>query len=118
VARQAYLFERKLLSGEIAKVAVNRHVAPDADATAGPQLELYSFDRRVVEAQLAKLARLRARRDGAAVQRALSRLREDARGTGNLMEPILEAVSAYATLGEIAGAMKDVFGEHKEPVGL
>jgi methylmalonyl-CoA mutase N-terminal domain/subunit len=34
------------------------------------------------------------------------------------MEPILEAVSAYATLGEIASAMKDVFGEHKEPVGL
>jgi methylmalonyl-CoA mutase N-terminal domain/subunit len=34
------------------------------------------------------------------------------------MEPILEAVRAYATLGEIAGALKDVFGEHKEPVGL
>ncbi len=118
VARQAYLFERKLLSGEIAKVAVNRHVAPDADATTGQQLELYSFDRRVVEAQLAKLARLRAQRDGAAVTRALGRLREEARGTGNLMEPILEAVSAYATLGEIAGAMKDVFGEHKEPVGF
>ena len=117
VARQAYLFERKLLSGEIAKVTVNRHVAPDADTT-GPQLELYSFDRSVVEAQLAKLGQLRAQRDGAAVTRALARLREEACGTRNLMEPILEAVRAYATLGEIAGAMKDVFGEHKEPVGL
>jgi len=117
VARQAYLFERKLLSGEIAKVTVNRHVAPDADTT-GPQLELYSFDRSVVEAQLAKLGQLRAQRDRAAVTRALARLREEACGTRNLMEPILEAVRAYATLGEIAGAMKDVFGEHKEPVGL
>jgi len=118
VARQAYLFERKLLSGEIAKVTVNRHVAPDADTAGQPQLELYSFDRSVVEAQLAQLGRVRAQRDGAAVPRALGRLRDAARGTGNLMEPILEAVRVYATLGEIAGAMKDVFGEHKEPVGL
>jgi methylmalonyl-CoA mutase, N-terminal domain len=117
VARQAYLFEKKLLSGEIAKVGVNRHVAPDV-ASAPVQLELYSSDPSVHEAQLAKLRRLRADRDQAAVSRALDRLHDEARGAGNLMEPILEAVRAYATLGEMAAALKDVFGEHKEPVGV
>jgi methylmalonyl-CoA mutase, N-terminal domain len=117
VARQAYLFEKKLLSGEIAKVGVNRHVAPDA-ASAPVQLELYASDPSVHEAQLAKLRRLRAARDQAGASRALDRLRDEARGAGNLMEPILEAVRAYATLGEMASALKDVFGEHKEPVGV
>ena len=56
------------------------------------------------------------KRDGAAVARALGRLGDAARGTADLMEPILEAVEAYATLGEVCQAMKDVFGEYKEPV--
>ena len=115
VARQAYLFEQKLLSGEIPKVGVNRHVAPDAESQ-GRDLELYRVDPRAAEAQLAKLERLRGERDPRVVSRALSRLRDEARGPGNLMEPILDAVRAYATLGEMAGALKDVFGEHKEPV--
>ena len=117
VARQAYLFAKRLLSGEIPKVAVNRHIAPDAER-AQPALELYAFDPHVYEAQVAKLRRLRAERDGAAVTRALGRLHDEARGPGNLLEPILDAVRAYATLGEIAATMKDVFGEHKEPVGV
>ena len=115
VARQAYLFEQKLLSGEIPKVGVNRHVAPDAESQ-GRDLELYRVDPRAAEAQLARLERLRRERDPRAVSRALSRLRDEARGPGNLMEPILDAVRAYATLGEMAGALKDVFGDHKEPV--
>ncbi|MEK7838230.1 MAG: methylmalonyl-CoA mutase family protein, partial [candidate division NC10 bacterium] len=102
VARQAYLFEQKLLSGEIPKVGVNRHVAPDAESQ-GRDLELYRVDPRAAEAQLAKLERLRRERDPRAVSRALSRLRDEARGPGNLMEPILDAVRAYATLGEMAG---------------
>jgi len=117
VARQAYLFERKLLSGEVPKVAVNRHVAPDS-GRAPQQLELYRLDPRVEAAQRASLAAVRSGRDGVQVRTALDRLRDEARGPGNLMEPILEAVRAYATLGEIAGAMKDVFGEYKEPVAF
>ena len=118
VARQAYRFEQQLQSGEVAKVGVNRHVAPGDAADQSQQLELYQLDTRVAEAQVAKLARLRARRDGAAVAAALARLSEEARGTANLMEPIVEAVRAYATLGEIAGAMREVFGEHKEAVSV
>lgn len=115
VARQAYLFERKLASGEIAKVAVNCHVG-DQPVEADRDVALYGFDSKVAEAQVARLARVRRERDGRAAARALAQLHDEARGTANLMPAILEAVRAYATLGEINGALKDVFGEHKEPV--
>src|SRR5205823_1588313 len=115
VARQAYLFEQKLVSGEIPKVGANCHVG-DKAAEADREVELYAFDPQVAAAQLARLERIRRDRDGGAVTRALARLRDAARTTSNLMDPIVEAVKAYATLGEIARAMKDVFGEYKEPV--
>src|SRR5262249_26668672 len=120
VARQAYRFEQMMLSGEYPKVGVNRHVAPDAEREASQQtnssLELYGFDPKAAEAQVARLGRLRRERDRAAVERALGRLREAARGTDNLMPPIVAAVRAYATLGEMAGVLREVWGEHKEPL--
>jgi methylmalonyl-CoA mutase N-terminal domain/subunit len=115
VARQAYRFEQKLATGEIPKVGVNCHVAEGA-AEPDREVELYGFDPRVAEAQVARLARVRRERDERGVRAALRRLTDAARGESNLMEPIMEAVRAYATLGEINRAMKDVFGEHKEPV--
>jgi methylmalonyl-CoA mutase N-terminal domain/subunit len=116
VARQAYRFEQMMLSGEYPKVAVNRHVAPDAEREASQALELYAFDPKVAEAQVARLARLRREREAGAVERALGRLRETARGAENLMPAILDAVRAYATLGEMAGVLREVWGEHKEPL--
>jgi methylmalonyl-CoA mutase, N-terminal domain len=115
VARQAYVFEQQLVSGAVPRVGANRHVG-DRAAAADPDVDVYAFDPAVARAQVAKLDRVRAGRDGGVTARALARLRDEARGPGNLMEPIGEAVTAYATLGEIAQAMKDVFGEHKEPV--
>jgi methylmalonyl-CoA mutase N-terminal domain/subunit len=115
VARQAYLFERRLVSGEIPKVAANCHVG-DRPAEADRDVEVYAFDAKVVGSQVARLARIRRERDDRAARATLRRLSDTARGAANLMEPIMEAVKAYATLGEIARAMKDVFGEHKEPV--
>ncbi len=115
VARQAYRFEQAMLSGEIPKVAVNCHVG-DRPAEADRDVELYAFDPQVARTQLDKLARVRRERDCGAVAMTLQRLSDAARGTSNLMPPILEAVKAYATLGEINQALKGVFGEHKEPV--
>jgi len=115
VARQAYLFEQKLVSGEIPKVGVNTHVGERA-AEADREVELYAFDPSVAATQVAKLAKIRGERDARAAQAALRRLTDEARGTANLMPAIMEAVKAYATLGEICQAMKTVFGEHKEPV--
>jgi len=114
VARQAYLFEQKLVAGEIPKDAVNCNVGERA-AEADREVELYAFDPAVAASQVTRLARVRRERDDRAARAALGRLTDEARGAANLMPPIMEAVQAYATLGEINRAMKDVFGEHKEP---
>ena len=76
---------------------------------------IFSVDKRLVEHQLKRLAHHRAERDQARVAASLAALRETCHGTANLMPPILEAVRAYATLGEICGAMRDVFGEYRPP---
>jgi methylmalonyl-CoA mutase N-terminal domain/subunit len=115
VARQAYRFEQAIVAGAIPKVAVNCHVG-DRAAEADRDVELYAFDPGVAAAQVAKLARVRRERDAGAARAALARLTDEARGSANLMPAITDAVQAYATLGEINRAMKDVFGEHKEPV--
>jgi methylmalonyl-CoA mutase N-terminal domain/subunit len=114
VARQAYLFEQKLVAGEIPKVGVNCHVGERA-ADADREVELYAFDPAVAATQMGKLARVRHDRDDRVARASLARLTDEARGSGNLMPAILEAVQAYATVGEINRAMKDIFGEHKEP---
>jgi len=118
VARQAYLFHQRLQSGEIPKVAVNCYLGDEGPGGETPRLEVYAFDPQVAAAQVAKLARVRRGRDPAAAEQTLARLWDEARGTANLMEPILEAVKAYATLGEIAGALRAVFGEHREAVAV
>ena len=68
----------------------------------------------VEDKQVERLAGLRQRRDAGAVERALERIRRAAGGDDNLMPPILEAVHGYATVGEICGAMREVFGEYQE----
>ena len=67
----------------------------------------------MAERQREKLERLRDERDSAAAEQALARLRAAAEGEENLMPAIIEAVHAYCTLGEICGAMREVFGEYK-----
>ncbi|HEX9680498.1 MAG TPA: methylmalonyl-CoA mutase family protein, partial [Anaerolineales bacterium] len=67
------------------------------------------------ERQVARLRALRAERDSGAVGQALDRLRLACRGTENTMPHMLQAVRTYATLGEIIGVMKEVFGTYEEP---
>jgi methylmalonyl-CoA mutase N-terminal domain/subunit len=57
---------------------------------------------------------VRRRRDQARVDRALQTLRDTARGTGNTMYPLLECVRAYATVGEMCDALREVWGEYEE----
>jgi methylmalonyl-CoA mutase N-terminal domain/subunit len=64
-------------------------------------------------AQISALARLRAARDEDRLRGALAGLRESARGSGNLLPPILDAVKARATLGEIADVFREIFGEYR-----
>ncbi|HEX5727517.1 MAG TPA: methylmalonyl-CoA mutase family protein, partial [Longimicrobiaceae bacterium] len=62
------------------------------------------------------MAAMRARRDQGEVDRTLAALRDAARSGANVVEPMLDAVRAYATLYEIRAAMEEVFGAYQEPV--
>ncbi len=76
------------------------------------------MDPRGYERQLARLAALRAERDNEQVAAALSALRAAAQGTANTMPAILDAVRAYATLGEITDVFREVFGTYEEPTWI
>jgi len=77
---------------------------------------VFRLDTTGQEAHLARLERVRRERDNEEVTRALEALRRACEGTDNLMPTILNAVRAYATLGEICNTMRQVFGEYREPV--
>ncbi len=77
--------------------------------------DILYIDENTERDQVARLQLLRKKRDNDAVQRALDEVRNTAKGSENMVIPILKAVRCYATLGEICNAMRDVFGEYKEP---
>lgn len=119
VARQAFLYEQRLQRGEIVKVGVNKYRTEQSSVSS--EVELHEYKPAATEEQLRRLAQVKAERDGTAVQAALARVRQDAQsgvdGRGaNLMPAMLQAVRAYATVGEITGVLKQVFGEFREPV--
>ncbi len=80
------------------------------------EVEILKISPELEQKQRARLAEVRTRRDAAAVERALERLAEAARSDGNLMDPMLDAVRVYATLGEIRHALEHVYGRFKEPI--
>ncbi|HMG27363.1 MAG TPA: methylmalonyl-CoA mutase family protein [Acidimicrobiia bacterium] len=110
IAESAYELERKLNDGRHLVVGVN--VATQG----GDEVpEILRIGPEVEETQLKRLARLKADRDDAAVDAALARVRGDAADPDvNLMPSLLDAVSTQATVGEIVGALADVFGRHRE----
>ncbi len=109
VAESAYRLQQRVESGAQTIVGVNRHVEPG-----GAEPPILQIEERVERKQIAALAQLRARRDAAAVERALDEVRYAAAGTANLMPPLLAAVRAYATVGEMCDALRDVWGEYEE----
>jgi len=77
-------------------------------------IDILYIDESVAGKQLAKLEKLKKTRDNDRARCALDALRVAASGTTNLMPPILEAVRAYATIGEMTDALRDVWGEYEE----
>jgi methylmalonyl-CoA mutase, N-terminal domain len=77
-------------------------------------VEIHRIDPEISRRQVQRLKALKERRDNARVERCLEEVKETARGDGNTMYPILEAVRAYATVQEICDAMKEVFGTYRE----
>ncbi len=112
IADAAFAYQRALEKGEKKVVGVNSQTA---DAGAQDQLPILRVGHQVELDQRTALADRRAGRDQPAVDRRLAALAEAARGTGNLVAPMLEAARVEATLGEICGTLKGVWGEYREP---
>jgi methylmalonyl-CoA mutase N-terminal domain/subunit len=102
--------QQAIESGERVVVGVNRFRSDEE-----PEPTIFRVNTEVARGQLERLRRLRAERDGAAVEASLRRLQEAARGTENIMPAVLEAVKSYATLGEICGELRKVWGEYTPP---
>ncbi len=110
IQNAAYAYQRAIESGERIIVGVNRFTS-----SAEPMPEILRVNPAIEQRQQAKLAELRANRDAAAATSALRRVETAARDGANLMPAIIDAVRARATLGEIADAMRRVFGEYQPP---
>jgi methylmalonyl-CoA mutase N-terminal domain/subunit len=113
VTREAYEFQRRVESGELPIVAHNLFRDGGSQGlgvqpyTPRPELEVEARER---------LRRLRGERDGGRVRATLEAVRQAAVAGENLMPAILEAVKAYATVGEICDVLRDVYGEYREPL--
>ena len=109
IAESAYRFQQAVEAGERVIVGVNDFVADDE-----PSVGTLYIDESAGERQLAKLEVLRQTRNTAQVRRALDALRTAAIGTDNTMPLLLDAVRAYATVGEMCDALREVWGEYVE----
>jgi methylmalonyl-CoA mutase N-terminal domain/subunit len=112
IAESAYRFQQSVERKDKVIVGVNDFVQADE-----PPIEILYIDEKASDIQLGKLERLKKTRDNDRVQRTLDALRETARSSrpsDNLMPPILDAVRAYATVGEMCDALRQVWGEYEE----
>src|ERR1039458_7038647 len=109
IAEASFELQRRIDAGERIVVGVNSFVAADER-----QIPTLRIDPALEDRQLNRLAAVRARRDGAAVQTSLAALRAAAATPHNLMEPLLDAARAHATEGEIVQALQDVWGAFTE----
>jgi len=110
LADQAYEVQKKLESGEMVKVGVNRFGIDEEDR----ELEVFEVDPETLSNQIYRLKETKKQRDNPGVKGRLGALKEAAAKKENLMSFILEAVKSYATVGEIVGAMKEVYGEAQQ----
>ncbi|MBP2671950.1 MAG: Sbm [candidate division NC10 bacterium] len=113
IQEAAYQAQRALEEKRQVVVGVNEFVSEGA-----ARVPVFVVDGRLEREQCERLHAVRARRDAGRVQAALRDLASAARGTANLLPPILAAVRAYGTVGEICDALRDVFGIHQETVVL
>jgi methylmalonyl-CoA mutase N-terminal domain/subunit len=109
IAEASYQFQQAVERREKIIVGVNDFVQEDEDP-----IEILYIDDTAAERQLERLAALKKSRDNDQVRRTLDALRETARGTGNTMPAILDCVRAYATVGEMCDALREVWGEYED----
>jgi len=109
IAEASYLFQQAVEKREKIIVGVNDFVQEDE-----PRHPILYIDESTYDKQLGRLEELRKTRDNAKVQQTLDALRTAARGRDNTMYPLLECVRAYATVGEMCDALREVWGEYEE----
>jgi methylmalonyl-CoA mutase N-terminal domain/subunit len=112
VAQQAYEYEKGIQKGEYIKVGVNKYTEGSQAQT---DVELHEYNEQWVENQNDSLRELRRTRDNREVTRLLKELEKRAREGTNVMPILVDCCRAYATVGEMAGVFRDVFGEWQEP---
>jgi methylmalonyl-CoA mutase N-terminal domain/subunit len=113
IQEASYAYQRAVDEGKKVIVGVNRFVTDGDERTA-----IFRTDPASEHAQIERLNRTRKERDGSAVESALNRLEDASRGDEDLLTPIIEAVETYASVGEICGAMRKVFGEYTPPTAV
>jgi methylmalonyl-CoA mutase N-terminal domain/subunit len=112
IALSAERFQQEVESNQRIIVGVNEFTGGNEEV----DIETLKIGPEIEEKQRARLTELRARRNGKQVERALERLAEAAENDENIMPPMLDAVRAYATLGELRRALERVYGRFREPV--
>ena len=113
IAEAAYVYQQQVDRGEKAVVGVNRYQVPEERP-----LELLRVPLEVEERQAERVRRVKRERNGAQAREALGRVRAAAESGENLMPPVIAAVKALCTVGEIADVYRDVFGVYRDPAWL
>ncbi len=108
LAEQQFSRQRELETGDRKLVGVNHLVKPDEESS----IEMFKLDEDAEARQIERLRKVRADRDEAKVNECLARVEAAARGTDNLVPPILDAVKAHATHGELCNVLRNVYGTY------
>ena len=108
IAESAYRIQTQIDHGDRKVIGVNCFVVADGERGPDP----FAIDPRIEPAQVERLRAVRASRDGAAVRTSLERLESAARGGGSIIDPTIDAVRVYATVGEISETLRKVFGSY------
>jgi methylmalonyl-CoA mutase N-terminal domain/subunit len=113
VNRNAYEHEKRIRAGEIKKVGVNCFTEEEEEERA---IEFHGYRDDEARKQIDRLEEIRSKRDGELVATRLAEVRAAAERKDNVMPAVIDAVEAYATVGEVCGTLVDVFGKYQEPV--
>jgi methylmalonyl-CoA mutase N-terminal domain/subunit len=111
IQESAYLYQKAVERGEQTIVGVNKYAMEEEPV----KVEILQIDESVRDHQLERLEKVKRTRDASAVENSLDKLRTAAQNGENTMPAIIECVKAYATVGEISAALRDVYGVYEEP---
>ena len=110
IANQAYAFEKGMQNNELIKVGVNKYAEEEE-----PEVELHEYNETWAKDQIASVQEVRRTRNTRDVVRCLKKLEQVTRDGLNVMPCLVECCDAYATVGEMTGVFREVFGEWREP---